>query len=519
MPVSPVISSSTAAGRWVLVATIAASCMAFIDGSALNVALPALQRDLGTGGAGLLWVLNGYLLVLAALILEGGALGDRLGRKRVCMWGIALFAAASLGCGLAPSTAWLVAARVVQGVGGALLIPGSLALISAGFPADKRGQAIGTWSSATTLVTLGGPALGGWLADAGRWRVIFFLNLPLAAVALWVLWRKVPETRDETGTEPDWLGAALAALGLAALTFGLLAAPDRGWGHPLAWGPLAGGLAALGAFGAVEARSAHPMLPLVLFRNATFSGTNLLTLLLYGALAAAMLFLSLNLVQVQGYSQLQAGLAFMPLAGAITLLSRVAGGWADRHGPRPLLAAGPLVVAAGFGWLGQVGLTGGPSAYWTTFFPGLLLFGLGMALTVVPLTTAVMTAVADHYAGTASGVNNAVSRTAGVLALAVMGAFALGNFASQLRARTVALPMPSAARAALGREAAKLGAAAVPGAVPVAQRPAVRAAIRAAFVQTYQRVLWGCAALAVLSAGLAFWLVPSGRRSERPGGG
>ncbi len=514
---APAALEPKAAGRWVLVAAVAASCMAFLDGSALNVALPALQHDLGASGADVFWVLNGYLLVLAALILEGGALGDQLGRKRVCMLGISLFALASLACGLAPSTGWLIAARVVQGLGGALLIPGSLALISAGFPSEQRGQAIGTWSSATTLVTLGGPALGGWLADAGWWRAIFLLNLPLAAVALLVLWRKVPETRDETATGSDGLGAALAAVGLAALTFGLLTAPARGWAHPLAWGPVGGGLAALGLFVAVEARSPHPMLPLRLFQNRTFSGTNLLTLLLYGALTAAMLFISLDLVQVQGYSQLQAGLAFMPLAGFVALLSRLAGQWADRHGPRPLLTAGPLVVAAGFGWLSQIGLTTGPAAYWTTFLPGLALAGLGMALTVVPLTTAVMTAVADHYAGTASGVNNAVARTASVLALALLGAFALTHFAGQLHHRTDSLHLSPVARAAIGREAGKLGAAAVPAVVPAPQRPAVQAAIRESFQHTYQRMLWLSAGLAMASAGLAFWLVPAGRRVSVPG--
>jgi EmrB/QacA subfamily drug resistance transporter len=504
--------SHATSGRWVLLAAIAASCMAFIDGSALNVALPALQQDLGTSGAGLLWVLNSYLLVLAALILEGGALGDRLGRKHVCMWGVVVFALASLGCGLAPNTGWLVAARVVQGLGGALLIPGSLALISAGFPAEERGQAIGTWSAATTLVTLGGPALGGWLADAGLWRVIFLLNLPLAAVALLMLWRKVPETRNTTATGSDWTGSLLAALGLAGITFGLLSAPDRGWQHPLVWLPLAGGLGALLVFVRVEGRSAHPMLPLALFRNRTFTGTNLLTLLLYGALTAGMFFLSLNLVQVQAYSQLEAGLAFMPLSVLITLFSRTAGRWADRHGPRLLLTAGPLVVAAGFGWLAQVGRTAGPVAYWTTYLPGLLLFGLGMALTVVPLTTAVMTAVADHYAGTASGVNNAVSRTASVLALATLGAFALTQFAHQLEHQTTQLQLSLKAHTALATEASKLAAAAVPDAIPAAQRPDVQAAIHNAFLHTYRLLLWICAAMAVASAVLAFWLVPPGKR-------
>ena len=497
-------------------ACIAASSMAFIDGSALNVALPALQHDLGANGAGLLWILNGYLLVLAALILEGGALGDRLGRKRVFMWGIGLFALASLGCGLAPSTGWLVAARMVQGVGGALLIPGSLAVISVGFSSNERGRAIGIWSTVTTLLSLGGPALGGWLADAGWWRAIFLINLPLAAVALLVLWRKVAETRNETATGLDGLGAVLAAVGLAALTFGLLSAPERGWGNPQVWGSVGGGLGALATFVRVEARSAHPMLPLSLFRNRTFAGTNLLTLLLYGALTAGMFFTSLDLVQIQGYSQLQAGLAFTPLAALIMALSRVAGGFADRHGPRLLLTLGPVIVAVGFGWLGHVGLTPGPAVYWTTFLPGLALFGFGMGLTVVPLTTGVMTAVTDAYAGTASGVNNAVSRAAGVLALAILGAFALTHFAAELRQRTAPLHLAAPAQTALDHEAGKLGAAGVPSTVPSVQQPVVREAIQGAFLQTYKWMLWLCAGLAAASALMALWLVPAGSRPTKP---
>jgi MFS family permease len=343
------------------------------------------------------------------------------------------------------------------------------------------------------------------------------LNLPLAAVALLVLARKVPETRDATASGGDWAGAVLVAAGLAALTFGLLTAPARGWAHPLAWAPFGGGALALGAFVAVEARSPHPMLPLGLFRNRTFSGTNLLTLLLYGALTAAMLFVSLNLVQAQGYSQLQAGLAFLPVSGLVSLLARPAGRWADQHGPRRLLTAGPLVVAGGFGGLAQVGLTAGPASYWTTFLPGLVLFGLGLGLTVVPLTTAVMTAVDDQFAGTASGINNAVSRTAGVLALAILGAWALTHFAGQLGERTAALPLAAPARELLRREARQLGAATVPAAVPAAVRPLVQAAIRQSFRRTYQQVLWLCAGLAGASAGLAFWLVPAGpRRGTTP---
>ena len=514
MPASPTPAApagfSESAGRWVLVAAVAASCMVFIDGSALNVALPALQASLGATGAQMLWVLNGYLLVLAALILEGGAAGDRYGHKRACLAGVGLFALASLGCGLAPTISWLIAARVAQGLGGALLVPGSLALISAGFPVARRGAAIGTWSAATTLVTLGGPALGGWLADSGWWRAIFLLNLPLAALAFFVLAAKVPETKNPDAAGTDWRGSVLAAAGLAGLTYGLLTAPGHGWQSPIVWATLGAATLALIAFVWVEKRQAHPMLPLSFFTNATFSGANLLTLLLYGALTAAMFFLSLNLVQAQGYTQLQAGLCFMPMAGSITLLSRLAGKLADRIGPRPLLVAGPLVAGLGFFLLSRVGQTAGPAQFWTTFLPGLLCFGLGMAITVVPLTTAVMTALPDQYAGTASGVNNAVARTAGVLALAVLGAVALSHFAARLEERTRALPLPAQARVELRQQAARLAAAQAPKALPLAEEAKVKAAIRASFLDTYAVMLWICAGMAVAGAGCAL-MVPGKR--------
>ncbi|MCL4394480.1 MAG: MFS transporter, partial [Chloroflexi bacterium] len=271
-------------GRWVLASTILASSMAFIDGSALNVALPAVQAALNASGALLLWVVNAYLLMLAALILVGGSFGDELGRKRVFMLGITLFMFASLLCGLAPSIEFLIAARVLEGIGGALMIPGSLAIISSFFPAGERGQAIGTWSAVTTIVTLAGPVLGGFLANAGLWRGVFLINLPVGLTALAVLYSKVPESRgDQAGGKIDWLGALLAVVGLAGLTYGFLSAPDFGFQSPSVFASLAGGLAALIAFVIVESRSTHPMMPLGLFRSHTFSGTNLLTLFLYGA--------------------------------------------------------------------------------------------------------------------------------------------------------------------------------------------------------------------------------------------
>ena len=319
---------------WVLAAAILASSMAFIDGSALNVALPAIQTSLKASGSQLLWVANSYLLMLAALILVGGTLGDRLGRKRVFAFGIALFTAASCACGLSPSIGFLIASRAVQGLGGALMIPGSLSLIAAGTAPERRGRAIGTWSAVTTLVAVAGPALGGFLSDMGLWRAVFLINLPMGVAALAVLGARVGESRDESITGPiDFAGATLATLGLAGLTYGFLEAPGRGFGELRVIAALAIGLVSCVAFVIVERYREHPMLSLKLFTSRAFSGANALTLFLYGALSAATFFLSLDLVQVQGYSKTQAGLAFLPFALILTLMSRWAGALADRSGP------------------------------------------------------------------------------------------------------------------------------------------------------------------------------------------
>ncbi|MFN8450250.1 MAG: DHA2 family efflux MFS transporter permease subunit [Anaerolineae bacterium] len=376
-------------GGAVLLATILASSMAFIDSSALDVAVPALQADLGLNGSQLLWVVNAYLLLLSALILVGGALGDRYGRKRIFMIGIVLFSGASMACGLAQDANFLILARAVQGVGGALMVPGSLAIISAYFPDERRGTAIGTWSTFSTLTTLGGPIIGGWLAGHGLWRLVFFINLPLAAIALYTLITRVPESRDEHAPDRlDFVGAALATLGLAGLTYGFLQAPDFGLSDPRVLGALVVGVIALAAFVFVESRSDHPMMPLRLFRSRTFSGTNLLTLFLYAALRVAPFFLILNLIQVQGYPPEIAGFTFVPFTILLTLMSRWAGGLIDRVGARLPLIVGPAIAALGFGLMTLPGLTAGPDAYWTTFFPAVVVLGVGMGITVAPLTTA-----------------------------------------------------------------------------------------------------------------------------------
>lgn len=497
-------------GRWVLLSTILASSMAFIDGTALNVALPAIQAGLGASGALLLWAVNAYLLMLAALIMVGGSLGDKLGRKRVFMVGIVLFVLASVVCGLASTVEFLIVARAVQGIGGALMIPGSLAIISAFFQFGDRGQAIGTWSAATTIVTVAGPVLGGFLANAGLWRGVFLINLPIGIAALFILYFKVPESLGEQATgQIDWLGALLVMIGLSGLTYGFISAPDLGFDNPGVVAALAGGIIALAAFVLVEARSAHPMVPLGLFRVPTFSGTNLLTLFLYGALSVGTFFLSLNLVQAQGYNLAIAGFSFTPFALVLTALSRWAGGLVDRYGPRLPLMIGPALAGMGFLLMARAGLTEGASQYWTTFFPGILTLGIGMGITVAPLSTAVMNSVATDLAGTASGVNNAVARTAGVLAIAIVGAIALLVFASALQAHTAIINLPNAARIALASEAAQLGEATVPSQVPPESTSLVSNAIKLAFVDTFNLVMVICTGLAWLAALMAGLLVES----------
>ncbi len=508
----PVATPARAGGeRAVLTAAILASSMAFIDGSALNVALPAVQTDLHLSGAELLWVVNGYALVLAALILAGGALGDQLGRKRVFMVGIALFAGMSLLGGLAPTGGLLIAARAGQGLGGALMVPGSLSLLSATFSGERRGQAIGTWGAFSTLTTILGPVLGGLLAGAGWWRGVFFINLPLAALALFFL-RGVPESHtDDATARLDLRGAVLVTLGLGLITYGCTTAASAGWGDPVVVAALVIGIVAFGTFVGLEARTAHPLLPLDLFRGRTFSVTNAITLLLYAALGGALFFLPLNLIQVQGYTATPTGLALVPFAALVTVISRPAGRWADRVGPRPALIIGPALVALGFAAAALPGLTTGPDAYWTSYFPAILLLGVGMGITIAPLTSAVMGAAPADRAGAASGVNNAVARTAGVLAVAVLGAVVLIMFHQALGSRTASLDLPAATSAALQAAADQLGNTPVPDAVPTAGRAAVALAIRLAFVDAFRLVTGAAAVLAALSAGLALLLLPTQR--------
>jgi EmrB/QacA subfamily drug resistance transporter len=407
----------TPAARWILLATALGSGIAFLDATVVNIALPTIGTDLGARVADLQWILNAYTLTLASLILIGGSLGDRFGRRRVFLIGIVWFAAASLLCGLAPNTGMLVAARALQGVGGALLTPGSLAIIQGSFVPGDRARAVGAWSGLSGIAAALGPFAGGWLIGMGSWRLIFLINVPLAIAVVIVAIRRVPETRDPQSVGGiDVAGAVLAAVGLGAVTWALTEAGERGADRAaLAVG--AAGVVALAGFIAVQRRGRHPMLPLSIFQSRQFTAANLVTFAVYAALGITFFLLVVNLQQVLGYSPLEAGLATLPITVLMLALSDRAGMLADRIGPRLPMAAGPLVVAAGIVLLSRMQEG---SSYLTAVLPGVLAFGLGLTLTVAPLTATVLAAADPRHAGIASGVNNAISRGAGLIAIAVI---------------------------------------------------------------------------------------------------
>ncbi len=478
--------------------------MAFIDQSAVNITLPAIQSDLQASGAQLLWTINGYTLMLAALIIVGGTLGDRIGRRRTYLIGISIFVASSAACGFSPDPLFLVIARLVQGTGGALMIPGSLSIISAHFPQERRGGAIGTWSAATTITTAGGPILGGFLAGAGLWRLVFFINVPIGIIAFIILFTRVPESRAaDADRGVDFAGAATAAVALAGISYGLIAAPDRGFSSPFVYSALILGLVALLLFIAVERRVASPMVPLGIFRSLPFSGANLLTLFLYGSLTAFSFFLPLTMVQAQGYRESVAGLTMLPFVVMLAGMSRFAGRLADRTGPRLLLTVGPLLVGVGYLLTTLSGLTRGASTYWSTYFPGILVFGMGMGTTVAPLTTTVMNSAGGERSGTASGVNNAVSRIAGVFAIAVLGPVALFHFSNLVQAGASGLDLTGAQMHSLNQELSNLGNARVPPGVSGDTAAKLSTVLQSSFVGTFRLIMYICAGLAWLSALLA----------------
>jgi EmrB/QacA subfamily drug resistance transporter len=498
---------------WILAATILGSSMAFIDGTVVNVALPALQANLNATVLDVQWVVESYALFLAALILVGGSLGDRFGRRRVFSAGAAIFALASIWCGVAPGVGQLIAARAVQGVGGALLVPGSLAIISASFSEERRGKAIGTWSGFTAITAAIGPVIGGWLIEHVSWRAVFFINVPLAIVVLAISYLRVPESREAAGAKRlDWWGAGLATVSLGAIVYGLIESSRLGFGHPIVLSVLACGALTLVLFIMVEARCPHPMLPLTLFRSRNFAGANLLTLFLYTALSGAMFFVPLNLIQVQGYSATQAGGAWLPFILILFFLSPWSGGLVSRYGAKMPLVAGPIIAGLGFALFILPGPGGGN--YWTTFFPPVVVVGFGMALSVAPLTTTVMSSVGSDRAGVASGVNNAVSRTAGLLGIAILAIVVLHAFSSDLDRGLARLPITAEVRSSIAEQRVRLAAIELPGGIDDETRVGLKQVIEESFVFGFRMVMAAAIGLA-LAAALSALLMIEGKPAPK----
>jgi EmrB/QacA subfamily drug resistance transporter len=490
--------------RWTLVATIVGSSLTFIDATVVNVALPALQADLQATITDVQWVVEAYALFLGALILVGGSTGDQFGRKRVFLSGLVVFTLASVGCGLATSPRMLIAGRAVQGIGAAFLVPGSLAIISATFEGRERGRAIGTWSGFSAITAAIGPVSGGWLVEHVSWRAAFFLNVPLAVIVVVLSLRFMDESRDNSRTSRiDWAGAVLAVLGLGGIVFGLLEWPPLGATHPLVLGALAIGAGSLVLLVIVERQARSPMVPLALFRSRPFTFANILTLFLYGALSAVMFLVPLNLIQVQHYTATAAGAALLPFPLIMFALSRWSGGLVARMGSRLPLTVGPAIAALGLALYARPGIGG---TYWTTFFPAVVVLGYGMALTVAPLTTTVMTAADPRHAGAASGVNNAVARIAGLLAIAVFGVVLARTFDARVRPRLDQVSLSSQAREELDRELRKIAGADVEqvSSIPPPERRAVRAIVEEGFVSAFRLVMIGSAGLALASAACGF---------------
>jgi EmrB/QacA subfamily drug resistance transporter len=508
-------AASAAQKRWVLAASVLGSSLAFIDGTIANVALPAIQRELSATVYQAQWVIESYALLLAALLLIGGSVGDRHGRRRVFLIGVAVFGAASLACALSGTVHQLIGARALQGIGAALLVPGSLALISASFPHAERGKAFGTWAGFTGVTSGAGPLLGGWLIDQFSWAWAFAVTVPLAVLVLGITWARVPESRHAGRQHAplDVLGAVLATLGLGGIVFAFIEAPSRGWHSATVLAALVVGIAALIAFVWVERVAPAPMLPLALLRNRDFAGANLLTLLLYAALGGGLFFLPLNLIQVQGLSATAAGAALLPFILVMFVLSRWAGGLVDRHGARLPLVVGPLVAAGGFALLA---LPGTRASYWSGFLPGIAVMGLGMAIAVAPLTTTVMNAVEPGDAGTASGVNNAVSRMAGLLAIAVFGWLMASVFEPRLQAAIASAGLRGDVADAIWSQRDNLAAIALPQGLTADAATAAREAVHQAFVAGYRWIMVASAGLSLASAGVAaLWI---GDRRKAPAG-
>lgn len=501
----------SARGYWIIAATALGSGMIFLDGTVVNVALPRIQSDFSAPLSGPQWVINSYLLLLAALLLVGGDLGDTYGRRKVFAAGQVVFSLASLSCGLAPNLGTLIAARAAQGVGGALMVPESLAIIKAVIAEKDSSGAIGLWAGLSGVTTAIGPLLGGYLVQTVSWRAIFFINVPLGAVTLYATLAHIPENRDPRASRTlDWAGALTTMIGLAALTYGLIEGPQNGWTDRPVLAALTVGVIALLLFPLREWRASHPMVPLDIFASRDFSASNLATLAVYFAFTGSLLFLTLDLQQVEGYTPLEAGLATLPITALILLISPRMGGLMHRFGARPFMTAGPAVVAAGFLLFL---LPGRRVSYPTQILPPVFVMGLGMSIFITPLTSTVMSSVPPTRVGIASGINNAVSRIASLLAIAVLGVIVAWRFDATLPSH-LGHSIPTQARAHLIAQQGRLADDPIPSSLPPAQRRVARVAVEQSFVDGFHWAMGVCAALCLLAAGLAWVTIraPEGNR-------
>jgi EmrB/QacA subfamily drug resistance transporter len=495
----------SASGNWIIAATVLGSSLVFIDGTIVSIALPIIQTGFKATTFDAQWVVEAYTLVLGALMLLSGALGDRYGRKRLFVMGVVVFAVGSVLCGLAPSMPALIAARVLQGAGGTMLAPASLALIGASFEGAARGRAIGTWSGLTAVAGAIGPVAGGTIVDHLGWRWVFFINIPVVAAILAVAIRHIRESRDETATGPlDLLGSLLITLGLGGIVYAFVVSGLDGWNLRTA-GALAGGGLMLGVFAAVERRVANPILPFALFANRAFSGINVMTFLLYGALGGLFFFLPFVMILVDGYSATLTGFAMLPFLALIVLLSRYAGAMVYRVGRRTMLVAGPSLTALGF-----VAFATLPNLhYWSGVLPSILLIGIGMGLTVAPLVAVLIDSVPEHNVGLASGINNAVSRIAGLLAIAILGAILAAAFNARLDRRMTAAALSTQQRRDVDAQRAAMAGARL-------HDPRETSVVQAAYLDGFRASAAACALLAAASAfAAAVTLGGDGRRTAK----
>jgi len=496
---------SKSVGRWVLLATILGSGMAFIDSTAMNVVIPVLQSELNATIPQVQWIIEAYALFMSSLMLLGGSLGDKFGRKRIFALGIVLFTGASIWCGLSPNTSQLIVARAFQGAGGALLIPGSLAIVNISFSDEHRGRAFGIWSGFTAITTTLGPILGGWLAQNLSWRYVFFINVPLALIVLGVLYWRIPESKKANGEEKlDLWGSLLVTLGLGCIVFGLIDSGNIGFGHPKVIIPfIVGGLFLLG-FLFYESRTSSPMMPLNLFKSKTFSGGNFISLLFWAAWSGAIFFIPFNLIQLQGYSAVGVGLAFVPLVIVLFLFSPWAGGLVAKYGAKLLVIAGTILASIGFYLFTLPGIGG---SYWTTFFPAITILGIGMAIIIPPLTTAVMGSVELKESGVASGINNTVGRIAGLLAIAVMGVFALSTFNRNLDYELDSVDLQQETRQYIDDQRIKILLIDIPENVETETKTYIRSAIDRSFLASFRLMMLISTGLVLLGAFVAWFTI------------